>query len=244
MDEERFAGVARDVWARVLGCEVADLGDDGVRVLVDPPGLTGYAGHLVFELGGTCVVTTTSAREALVRDAVAGRSPADTFDPSFFATLVTDDWVVLGPSQHHYADRATFRPARLRGDRAPRRIDASDAAAVERLRRAVGEADWGEGGFGHDADVLWGIGQDGELVAMGNMTDFGGHPGDVGVATHPEHRGRGHAAAIASAMTDAALGAMVVVRYRALTTNAPSLRVASKLGFVPYGANYAVRPPR
>ena len=30
-------------------------------------------------------------------------------------------------------------------------------------------------------------------------------------------------------------------RYRALTTNVASLRVAEKLGFTPFGANVAVR---
>ena len=35
-----------------------------------------------------------------------------------------------------------------------------------------------------------------------------------------------------------------VARYRALTSNVASLRVAEKLGFTPFGGNVAVRLPR
>jgi hypothetical protein len=42
-------------------------------------------------------------------------------------------------------------------------------------------------------------------------------------------------------MTQGALQTTDVVRYRALTTNAASLAVAHREGFVPYGENLAVR---
>jgi hypothetical protein len=38
-----------------------------------------------------------------------------------------------------------------------------------------------------------------------------------------------------------ALKAALVPQYRALASNAPSLRIADRLGFVPYAASFAVR---
>ena len=82
----------------------------------------------------------------------------------------------------------------------------------------------------------------GDGLAAGNMTDFAGTPTDVGLVTHPEHRGRGLASRVAGTMLAWAAGeGHELARYRALTTNAASLRVAAKLGFTPLGANVAVR---
>ena len=73
------------------------------------------------------------------------------------------------------------------------------------------------------------------------MSDFDGHPADVGLVTHPAHRGRGHGTRLAGAMITDALERTGVVRYRALFTNAASLAIAARLGFVGDGANIAVR---
>lgn len=64
---------------------------------------------------------------------------------------------------------------------------------------------------------------------------------DVGLVTHPDHRGRGHGLRLALDMTTAALDHTDVVRYRALATNHASLAVAARAGFEPYGENVALR---
>jgi RimJ/RimL family protein N-acetyltransferase len=211
-------------------------------VVVDPPWLRDYTGTFLLSFGDSCVVSVPSSREAAVREAVAGRAAPEVFDRDFAGGLGESGWVVLGPSQHAYVDRAVFDPVAAAD---ARQLGADDTADIAAFEAAVGAADWSEAGFGdHEVHVMWGISRDGVLASMGNMTDWDGRPADVGVVTHPEHRGRGLASSIASAMTAAALEQMDVVRYRALAANAASLRVASRLGFVPYGRNMAVRPPR
>ena len=105
------------------------------------------------------------------------------------------------------------------------------------------EEEWAEGGFEHDDEttLLWGLFDRTGLVVAGNMTDFDGSPTDVGLATHPAHRGKGLGASLASAMVADAFERYVVARYRALEVNTPSRAVARKLGFVDDGANIAVR---
>lgn len=153
-------------------------------------------------------------------------------------TIVAAD-AALGPSQHaylHLAGSAFAADPEVRPV-----VDDADVAA---LRTAVGDADWHEGGFGDaftaGTDRWWVLG---DGLAAGNMTDAGGAPGDVGLVTHPDHRGRGLARRVAATMLAWARdeGGVEVARYRALTTNAASLRVAEALGFTPFGANVAVR---
>jgi predicted GNAT family acetyltransferase len=73
------------------------------------------------------------------------------------------------------------------------------------------------------------------------MTPFRDAPGDVGVVTRSDQRGRGLGRAVAASMTAEWLPIVEIVRYRALTTNAASLAVAARLGFEGHGANIVVR---
>jgi predicted GNAT family acetyltransferase len=80
-----------------------------------------------------------------------------------------------------------------------------------------------------------------QIVAAGNMTEWRGLPADVGVLTHPAHRGRGFAGRLVGAMVSAVLPTVGVVRYRALVSNHASLAVAQRLGFEQYGQDYRTR---
>lgn len=85
------------------------------------------------------------------------------------------------------------------------------------------------------------IENNGEVVAAGNMTPFRGQLADVGLISHPDHRGRGWAKRLASRMIADALPNAGVVRYRTLITNTRSVAVARSLGFVVRGENLVAR---
>jgi RimJ/RimL family protein N-acetyltransferase len=211
MERARFADFVDRFWADAFGFDVAELHAEPLRISTPAPGFADYRGVYVLTLGPTTLVS-----------APAGHVDADT--------------VVLGPSQHAYLHRddhvaapgATTQP-----------VDPSELAS---LRGAVQRAEWSEGGFGHDDDVTFGAYHGNVLVAAGNLTDFAGRPADVGLVTHPDHRGKGHGLALARDMTTWAFAhGAEVVRYRALTTNMPSLAIARRAGFTPYGSNVAIR---
>lgn len=174
---------------------------------------------------------STAARDA---------RPDELYSADAARDLVGDDaGIVLGPSQHTYVDAATFSPP---GPCDARRLGPRDADAFARFRSEIADDEWHEGGFAEDmGNVTWGAFEGGRLVAMGNMTDFGGAPADVGVVTHPSARGRGIGTRLVGTMVAEALASVPVVRYRALVGNTASLAIADRLGFVADGSNIAVR---
>jgi RimJ/RimL family protein N-acetyltransferase len=145
----------------------------------------------------------------------------------------------FGPSWHGFTDVAHFTPV---VGSAGRLLDRGDPLLAE-LRHACGEAEWSEGGFADPDGVIYGIEEDGCLVAAGNLTSFRGYPADVGLLTRPDARGRGLAKRVAAQMIADALPIAGVIRYRALVTNSPSLAIARSLGFAGCGQNLIARLP-
>jgi GNAT superfamily N-acetyltransferase len=208
----RFQPIVDRVLAEQHGITVDELHRPGVRVVDGPPG---YDRVNVFRLDGTVLVTQPD-----------GARPFG---------------AALGPSQHAYLHRDDLDRSLAPGT--ARRVEWSGAVAA--LRDAVGLDAFHEGGFGSTEipEVSWAVRDDGgQIVALGNMTDFAGAPADVGLVVRPDHRGLGIATALAADMLVAAFEDHEVARYRALKTNHASLAVARRLGFTPYGENVVIRP--
>ena len=219
-----------------------ELRAEGVRVIADPPGMPGYRGIYLLRLGDGCTIGAPPDIADHVRERAAGTDA----DNGVHAGRGPDArrgrrHPGARPSRHAYLDADAFvAPAPCDA----RRLGPHDVAVIDAFRDGVDDAEWGEGGFAHDrpyADVLWGAFADGDLVAMGNMTDFDGQPADVGLVTRPDVRGRGYGARLAGSMVTSALRTIPVIRYRTLEANAPSPPCGRKLGFVPDGGNMAVR---
>lgn len=227
-------------WSGTLGIERDALHRPGVHVVGDAPGLT-HDRTFLLRIEDTCVVAVPEHRRSAVEEMIDGRSADEVFDRAFAGRCDLRGGPVLGPAWHGYVDRSSFRP--VPPDVPVRRVGGTEADAIERLRSAVAPDEWSEGGFVPLPDATWGSFDGSELVALGNMTDWNGVRSDVGLVTHPAHRGRGLAVAVGSTMVGGTLERTTVVRYRALVTNAASLRVARRLGFIGYGQNIVVRPP-
>lgn len=108
------------------------------------------------------------------------------------------------------------------------------------MRKDCGEEEWAAAGFIFDRGLVYTLERMGKVVAAGNLTPFRAQFADVGLITHPDHRGQGLAKRLASRMITDTLPAGVV-RYRALRANAPSIAVAQSLGFVARGENLVAR---
>jgi RimJ/RimL family protein N-acetyltransferase len=228
----RFTEHVDRVWAGQLGLAPDELHAEPVRVVLDAPGFANASPVFVLDLGGTRLIAARSHLADAAHAIAAGRAVQD----------VADDigGTVFGPSWHGYLHRDDHEPA----PPTTRALTEDDIPALDALRAAVPDDEWAEGGFAapHRDDVLWGsFDATGALVAAGNLTDFGGAPADVGLVTHPSARGRGHAARLTADMCTWAFAHTDVVRYRALTTNAPSLAVARRAGFAGYGENVVIR---
>ncbi len=235
----KLADFVGETWADVFGVAPGELLGAGTRVIADPPGLADYRGLYVLRLGDGCTISAAADIARHVLEGAQNREPDEVFRPEAVRALAgADAGLVLGPSIHAYVDAAAFIHP---GPCDARRLGPTDANAIETLRLSVHPDEWAEGGFVHAADDLWGIFEDGVLVAAGNMTDFAGQPADVGLLTRPDARGRGLATQLAGSMTAHALETIPVIRYRALESNLASRSVARRLGFADHRANIAVR---
>ena len=240
MASELLEAAAAAAWAEALGCDTRLPGEPGAHLVHGGPLLRDLNGVYIASLGAAVLVYCPGSLRRHAAAVLASTSPNDLFTAATCAAIAGIDPVhVLGPSWHGFTDAAHFTPA---GPAAGRRLDRSDPLLAG-LRAACGEAEWAEGGFADPKGVIYGIEEDGRLMAAGNLTPFRGYPADVGLLSHPDARGRGFARRIASQMISDALPAAGIIRYRALTTNSPSLAIARSLGFAGYGRNLIARLP-
>lgn len=234
-------GHLRDVvdaaWAEALGCDLGLVRTPGVHLVRGGTGFEGYNAVYMARIDGAALVYCPESLRAVARDVLAGCRADEAFPSGVLEQIAGDRLkVILGPSSHSFADCDHFAPAPPAG----RRVSADDERLAA-LRTACGEEEWAEAGLIFDRGVVYATETDAGVVAAGKMTPFRGKLADVGLITHPDHRGNGWAKRLASRMVADALPEAGVVRYRALTTNAPSMAVARSLGFVARGENLVAR---
>jgi len=226
-----------EFWASVFAVAVEDLWAEGVRVVVDAPGLDGYPGAYLLRLGDTCIVAVPVSAFARAKEAIVGKATDEVFTRGFAADLYPGSaGRFLGPSWHGYLAHSALR---LGGSVRARPLRRGDEVALGRFRERVGEKQWAEAGFEPRPAVVWVLDDDAGIASAGNLSEFAGSPADVGIVTRPDARGQGLATDVVAAMCRATPTAMF--RYRALESNAASKSVAARLGFGGRGANIAVR---
>jgi RimJ/RimL family protein N-acetyltransferase len=227
-------------WAAYLGVPRERLRPAEPLLVAHAAGLDDYAGMYAQAFGGAAPVVSLPPAllerfGGLVVEAAAGLVEDERWSRIFGDALER----VVGRAEIRYADAGTLRAAP--GDVRVRLLDDADRAALERLRHTVDATEWEHGGSLQDAPAVAGTFVNGELAAVAGYRVWGGRIAHIGVVTHPAHRGRGLGAAVVERAARAALEAGLVPQYRTLASNAPSLRIADRLGFVPYAASFAVR---
>lgn len=125
-----------------------------------------------------------------------------------------------------------------------RALGPDDTELFERFIVACPEDDVGEAFVELDHWAVMGRVVDGELVAAASAYPWRNGPlADVGVITHPAHRGRGHAVAVVRALAQAILERDHEPQYRCQLDNTASVRVAHSARFTPLGEWEAGLPP-
>jgi RimJ/RimL family protein N-acetyltransferase len=226
-----------EFWSSAFACERDLIRTPGVHVVDGGPGLDEYRGLYLLRIDDACFVYAPRHVRDGVREQVRRLAADDVFTRELARALVDDATLVLGPSRHHYTGADELADV---DDAAVRELSDADDELLDTLRRECGWDDWTEGGMPEEPAQRFGIVQRGALMAAGNLTGWRDTFSDIGLVTHPRHRGYGLAGALTHAMARRALQGSDVVRYRALTTNMPSLAVARRAGFEPYGENIAV----
>jgi RimJ/RimL family protein N-acetyltransferase len=175
----------------------------------------------------------------LVRHA-QGASIDNLLDPQYWATLAGLPLAKVahfGPGSLAYVTRATFRQARHAAVQLLRREDAGELARFARILKAREPHifhSWAIGGRVTANEKLWAAVVADRVVSVAGLRQVNKKFYEVGVNTLPAHRRQGWGTAVAAAATDAGLHLAPLVQWSAPLNNEPSMRVARRLGFLPY----------
>jgi len=126
----------------------------------------------------------------------------------------------LGQAYQGYIERRFFRSA---------------------ARPGVRTQAWEHAGITVDEPHVFGCFVDGHLAAAARYRPAWGETAHIGVVTHPADRRRHYGSAVVSAATTQALDAGFIVLYQTLLANAPSVALATGLGYQAYASHLAIR---
>lgn len=215
--------------AQQLGVAADVLHSSDVVVVSHGPGLEGYHGVYALRCGDALVVSAPDALRADLESAVAGSKAAAAFDATVLSgTLGGRVERVVGPAWIGYADSTDIYVEDVRGSRL---LDADDANALLRLREACDPGEWEHSGIDLAVVPIFGVHDDGALIAAASWKQLDDRILHVGFVTHPAHRGRGFGRAVAAAITADGVRQGAIMQWQTLTSNMPSLAVGRALRY-------------
>jgi GNAT superfamily N-acetyltransferase len=224
-------------WTVRLGCSIETLSEPAVAV-VPHDALSGWHGAFFFRHGPACVISVPQAFRPRVEELAGGAGPEEIFSvPCAEAMFGLAAERIIGPAWLGYADTLDFRPVLTTRTRA---LGPDDLPALQRLSGACGP-EWEDSGITFESPLVFGRFAEGELVAAGTVERTSRDILNIGIVTHPDHRGQGYGKEVVSALTHYGIERGGILQYRSLEVNNPSMRIARALGYQSYGRTIAVR---
>ena len=229
-------------WADFFGLDVSSLSDGHVRV-VPHVGLQGYNGAWIFRRDKTVVISVPPDQQVAVEEMALSSEMSDPHDawlnPSFLRRMFPLPVErTVGPAYQGFVDSRRFRG---RDDATVRLATPADFDGLAQLEAACAAVEWEHSSIALSDERLYVCTRDGALVAAASAKrGDGAHPA-MGLVTHPAHRGRGYAAAVASAATADALTRDPLVLWQTLVNNTGSIKIADRLGYAQFAETMAVR---
>lgn len=224
-------------WASYFGCTVDDLNGNATRVFTHAA-LRGLDAALVFRHGEACIISVPEASPEIERAKLRAAKPAQAFDAAFLSkTFVVSPDKITGPAWVGVADRSSFRPAKSPA----RLLTAADEAAMRDLAEGCGETAWKQSKIAVDRQTNFGLFVGPKLVAASGYLNMDGVLAYIGVITHPDHRGKGHAKSVVTASMTHALEHGLLPMWRTLDAHEAAVQLAGAMGFQKYAATLDVQ---
>jgi GNAT superfamily N-acetyltransferase len=231
--------VALAAWAAELGAATRMLQSDGTTVVRHGPAFAGRRVAFALATGSACVVTVPDDWYPAAEAALGHLGAADAFDATRLARVFGPAVRrVVGPAWQGHVDAGSFAPADPLGTRL---LSGDDRAALDALVAASPPDEWDASSVDPERPPVFGCLVGGSLVAAGTLAPWRERFWNVGILTHPGHRGRGYGRAVVSAMTRHGLGQGWLLHYQTLLANVPSVAVARSLGYQQHARTIAVR---
>jgi GNAT superfamily N-acetyltransferase len=221
-----------DYYTDLFGIDRASLWH-GVTVRRHTGRLQGFEGYYVAWRSGGVHVSMPLSGGFQVTGALSTAVVDTLQNPDFWREFAaTRGLQVIGPSTHAYLDRD---PGPLDGVTLPQDDD------LRSLREAVDESDWAESGWNDQPPHIFGLYEEGLLVAAANLNLFHHQPRDIGVVVARGARGRGLSKKVAQHAASFAIRTHGFARWGARNSNAASLAASRRLGFERWCAQLGVR---
>lgn len=219
----RTVTTLEEYWADRLGASGA-FDEAGVTV-----GSAAEGGVQLFRRGESLVVGAPESFVEPLRRRIGDRTGLDIANrralEEWFSAF--GDVTVFGPAFYGYTDWNAFDPVASNA----RVLTVADEAAYERLRAAVPDREWEQGGVAFIPDRTVGRFAAGDLVAIADYDVRDGVLAHIAVVTWPNRRSEGHGRAVVSRVTERVLAEGLLPQYRTLDAWPWSVALAAGLGF-------------
>ena len=225
------------VWAAFFGLSPPAFLQPGVQVVAHHQ-LADYQGAWLFRRHTSLCLSVPPELVEGTRSAVGRRTVEELFEETGIRAL----WgarvrQIIGPAYQGYVESKQFRHWPHPGIRL---LVPSDRVALQQLADACEVGAWEAASIAPDEPHAFGCFVHDRLIAVARSRPGWEGTAHIGVATHPARRGQGYGRAVVSAATAQALEAGRIVLYQTLVANAPSVALATRLGYEPYATHLAV----
>lgn len=244
MKRESCEGVLT-FWAGELGTNVPELlaPNVGVNVRIN----SDIQGVMVFRRGEDVRIAASSSKVETMRASFSDLSVTDFCLPEFWRNMFPEFCgAMVGPELHYYMDAipSSWTPAPAsRSLVLVRGLAASDMKVCAEFAGALTQQEREASGLDVLGRQAWGVFVQGVLVAIAGYDAWPNRVAHIGVATHPEYRGRKFAQLAVQAAVRGAAMRRCIAQFRCLAVNEAASGVALALGFPLFAETLFIHQP-
>jgi GNAT superfamily N-acetyltransferase len=241
-------GVPEDVrriadawWARDFACAPGELRPRTTRVQAHAGELAGNAGIWILVAGASPLVSMPPELLPELHERAMRWTVATIEDPAQLAASIAPRGgiEIIGPA---YIGYATTQSLEHLGSGSARELHGADESAVAALRAQCSAEEWEHGGSEFEKVPTFGaFDAGGTLAALAGYERWRDSIAHISIVTRRDRRGQGHGAAAVALAAEHASSKGLLPQYRTLKANRPSMQIAEKLGFEPYGCSVYVK---
>ncbi|MDM5317169.1 GNAT family N-acetyltransferase [Fictibacillus sp. b24] len=227
-------------WAERLECDISDMKTPKLIVRQHSGKLEGYHGIYCFYNGSTCVISAPPKYVPQINIAVSGCRPDEAFDVKLLArSLNSDNYQVIGPAFQGYVDCGSF--IELKSPEVVELVTEKSLVLLQDLRKSCSETEWEHSNIEDHRQPIIARFYDEKIVAAGSWSVERSGFLSVGIISHPDYRGNGHAKAVVSALTSKGLTTGAIMHYQTLKSNTSSVAIAHSLGYKELACTLAIK---